>query len=130
MSVLYTFGYAAPDAALRLDQMMEADPALVLLDIRLHPWSQRYPAFRKAALAQCFGARYQHVPALGNLNHRDHRLPIALVDPVAGVAHVCRLLDAGLPVCLLCACAHVESCHRFVVAHLVQEQGGYQVVHL
>jgi hypothetical protein len=35
---------------------------------------------------QRYGPAYVHVPALGNLHYRDHRLPIVLADAPAGAA--------------------------------------------
>ncbi len=129
MPNVYTLGYAAPGAAEKLDQLM-TDPAMTLLDIRLRPVSRWYPAFCKASLERRFSWQYFDVPELGNLNYRDRSLPIVLARSSEGLEFVLGLLRFDRPVCLLCACKDVESCHRSFVARLVQEQFSCEVVHL
>jgi uncharacterized protein (DUF488 family) len=119
MSTLYTLGYAARDALIRLDVLMR-QAHVELVDIRFSPRSRFFPAVRQQALQDRFGERYHHLPALGNVNYRDRSLPIVLHDEGRGLSSLLVLLDRGSSVCLLCSCAHVETCHRRVVAELVR----------
>lgn len=126
---LYTFGYTVRGADVRLAELM-TDPLMTLLDIRRSPRSRYRPSFRRSSLEQQFPARYYHVPELGNVNYADRTLPIVLVDASAGLRALRFWLERGYSVCLLCACAHLEDCHRRVVAELVTEQYPCEVVHL
>jgi len=107
-----------------------ADGSVVLVDVRLRPVSRFRPAYRRSVLEQCFGVRYHHVPQLGNVNYRDHSLSIILADQDGGLPLVVRWLEQGYAVCLLCACSRVTSCHRVVVARLLQERCLCEVVDL
>ena len=129
MPRLYTLGYAAKDAATQLITVMAIEPHMRLIDIRYRPTSRFYPVFGKSALRRRFGERYFHVGSLGNVNYRDHSLPMVLLDAKNGLSLVSFLLER-YPVCLLCACAHVETCHRLVVARLLSERVSCEVVHL
>ncbi len=51
----------------------------LLLDIRRTPVST-WADWTGRTLVQRYGSAYVHVPELGNLNYRDHRLPILLAD--------------------------------------------------
>jgi uncharacterized protein (DUF488 family) len=115
---IYTVGYAAADAVRDLEGLM-ADPAVLLIDIRLAARSQWFPQWTKKRLRLKWGDRYRHMPALGNVNYRDHRAPIELADPATGLAAVQGLLADGWSVVLLCACANYERCHRKLVVDLL-----------
>ncbi|GCF08089.1 DUF488 domain-containing protein [Dictyobacter arantiisoli] len=130
MSKVFTLGYAARKADEQLDKLM-VDPSMILIDIRLSPKSRFHPRFRGPALAQRFGNQYHHVRELGNLNYQDHALPIVLADAPGGLSLVSFWMERGYPVCLLCACSNAASCHRSVVARLLQEKFVYdcEVVH-
>src|SRR5262249_10979888 len=114
---IYTLGYAAKGAEARLAELM-TKPMMILVDIRLSPRSRFHPAFQQTALVQCYPGRYHHVPTLGNLNYKDRAQGIQLVNPALGLATVRAWLNRGYVVCLLCACANVETCHRATVARL------------
>ncbi len=128
MRAVYTLGYARADALDVAEELVQQGVRLV--DIRLSPRSRWYPAWHRAALEQRFGERYVWVQALGNRNYRDRRLPVELASERVGVGLVCWWL-AKEDVCLVCACADWRTCHRRVVAELVQAQvQRCQVVHL
>ena len=129
MTQVYTLGYAAAGAASCLEALM-TDPAMTLIDIRFRPASRFSPTFRRAALQQRFAQRYCHVPELGNSNFADRSLPIVLADVTVGLSSVLFWLERGYPICLLCACAHVESCHRGVVAQMIVERFPCPITHL
>ena len=124
---VYTLGYSQPGARLVLDTLIWHEGWL-LIDIRHAPvstwldWTQR-------ALLQRYGPAYVHLPALGNLHARDHRLPIVLADAPTGIRSVVRTVDDGRRCLLLCACKDYRTCHREIVARLLQ-QAGVPVTHL
>lgn len=137
MTTIYTAGYASPQGQERVEVFMRGRltvgvPAskIMLVDTRLRPVSPFRPQWCKRGLTQVYGDRYVSVPDLGNLNYRDRRLPIMLRNAAAGLAQVLALIDRGCVVCLLCACAQVETCHRRVVADLLRERCSCRVVHL
>ena len=122
---LIPFGYAAPGAEQRLGELM-TDPKAILVDIRWSPYS-RFPQWRKDVLMRQFGdyrldgGRYRHMSALGNMNHAIGG-QVRLANPAHGVDVLKQLLEEGHTVILMCACRYAITCHRSVVAKLVQEQ--------
>jgi Active DUF488-N3 subclade len=124
---VYTLGYSQPGARLVLDTLIWQEGWL-LIDIRHAPVST-WPDWTERALLQRYGPGYMHLPALGNLHYRDHRLPIVLADAPAGVRQVVQSVDDGRRCLLLCACKDYRTCHRAIVARLLQ-QAGVPVTHL
>ena len=129
MPELYTLGYARLEAKQRLDNFM-AQPSAILADIRYRPVSRWRPLFGGRALHERFDARYVYVQELGNTNYADHSLPIQLVNPAVGVQILLPYLEQGYMLCLLCACSNPVTCHRSIVARLVQKQYPCEIVHL
>jgi hypothetical protein len=115
---LYTLGYAAPSAAFILETLM-SELETQLVDVRMHPGSHRYPKWREDALQRCYGERYVHVPAFGNVHYRTPGQPIQLADPEAGVRWAIPLLQQGRNLVLLCVCKDYEQCHRKLVFDLL-----------
>ncbi len=129
MSIVYTLGYLKPEAMTTLEVFVANGAGVI--DIRYAPVSRR-PEWTKKRLIERFGAtRYVHVQALGNINYRSRgQLPIRLADPETGLRRVVTYLaSSGLDVCLLCACQNVATCHRRIVANLIQEAFPCQIVH-
>ena len=124
---VYTLGYSQPGARLVLDTLIWHEGWL-LVDIRHAPVST-WPDWTQRALLQRYGPGYVHLPALGNLHYRDHRLPIVLADAPTGVRSVMQTVDDGQRCLLLCACKDYRTCHREIVARLLQ-QAGVPVTHL
>jgi Active DUF488-N3 subclade len=124
---VYTLGYSQPGARLVLDTLIWHEGWL-LVDIRHAPVST-WPDWTQRALLQRYGPGYMHLPALGNLHYRDHRLPIVLADAPSGVRSVLQTVDDGRRCLLLCACKDYRTCHREIVAQLLQ-QAGVPVTHL
>ena len=126
---LYTIGYAALEG---VEQLQGLFPQQVLLiDIRYYPASRWRPEWSRKRLIERFSTNYCHIRELGNINYRSSTLPIKLVDAAAGVSWIAGFLQAGRDVCLLCACADWENCHRRVVAELLQNEiVGLQPIHL
>ena len=124
---VYTLGYSQPGARLVLDTLIWHEGWL-LVDIRYAPVST-WPDWTQRALLQRYGPAYVHLPALGNLHSRDHHLPIVLADAPTGIRSVVRTVDDGRRCLLLCACKDYRTCHREIVARLLQ-QAGVPVTHL
>lgn len=123
--IIYTLGYAgyAPEG-LR-DRVAELGVAVI--DVRIAPTSKS-PQWRREALADLLGARYLHLPALGNRNAFAGG-PALLNDPERALGPVGALLEHG-PVALLCGCADVAHCHRGLAAEWLAERLDAEVVHL
>jgi len=100
---------------------------LVVIDTRYSPRS-RNPAWNGGALAKLLQTRYQHVMSFGNENYKNGGA-IQIVDLPAGVRLIRPILERGISVLLLCACEHVETCHRSVVANALSQSSGCPVVH-
>lgn len=79
-------------------------------------------------MSQC--AVCQSVEGLGNANYKGlGHSEIVIHQPEEGVRYVVRRLMER-EVVLLCACAQLQTCHRLVVANLVQAASGCEVTHL
>ena len=115
---VYTVGYAADGSAQRLEQVMN-DPSVLLIDIRLVPRSRWFVQWNKKQLVQQWGNRYRHERRLGNVNYKNRRKPIELVDASGSIESLVALLQAGYSIVLLCAWVQYETCHRKLVADLL-----------
>ena len=115
---IYTVGYAASGSDQEVVRLM-ADPQMLLIDIRLRPVSRFRPEWRKAALITAYGPRYLHLSGLGNVNYKNREKGIELCAPDVPLAQLCRLMERGYSLVLLCACAAYESCHRRMVYDLL-----------
>jgi hypothetical protein len=125
MKTIYTLGYSglSPADLLRLAETRD----LVVLDIRYSPRSRR-PEWTRARLSALLGARYVHLPELGNVNYRGDG-PIVLADPAQGVQRAAAYL-AQRDVLLLCACRDLATCHRLPASELLAEATGASLQHL
>ena len=97
-----------------------------LVDIRYSPSSRR-PEWSGKRLRAVFGERYAHLRAFGNADYQHHR--IRLEDAEAGILAVREML-AESSVILMCQCAKTSGCHREVVADLLRERLGVDVIEL
>lgn len=125
MNTLYTLGYTGtkPEQILNLAQTLGA----IVIDTRFSPRS-RALQWTRLRLTNVLGTHYQHMPNLGNINYKNGG-PIQINKPDIGVpAVVARLIIQ--PVILLCVCKDCDTCHRKVVAEMVQAASGCKVVHL
>lgn len=127
-ATLYTAGYGnrKPEAFLAA---LPADA--IIIDVRRSAsgWS---PEYRAKRLAVRFAGRYYHRPALGNVSGDRDRWDSPdprWVERDLGV--IAELLEAGQPICLLCAEKDPAACHRrFIAAALAERIDGLQVEHL
>jgi hypothetical protein len=118
---LSTLGFASQRASCILETML-SEPGTLLVDVRMHPGSHRYPEGRAKALERRYGERYVHVPAFSNVHYRSPGQPIQLVDPEAGVRWAIPLLHQGRSLVLLCVCKNEEQCHRKLVFGLLTQR--------
>ena len=118
---LYTLGYAAPGATDELEQVM-LDASVLLIDIRVRPQSRWWPVWNKKQLRERWAGRYTHEKRLGNINYRDRSLPVVLHGPNVeqAIEGAVGLLQVGISLVLLCACKDYDTCHRKVVAEMIQ----------
>jgi uncharacterized protein (DUF488 family) len=120
IGTLYTLGYAHPDAAKRLERLMEQSQS-ILVDIRYTPRSRWFPAWNRNALAAKYGARYVWEQRLGNVNHKHRATGIKLAEGHReAVMEAAQHLMQGCSLVLLCACKRARGCHRSRVARRIR----------
>jgi len=120
MMKLIPFGYAAPGAEKRLEELMAADERALIVDIRYEARS-RMPQWNKAALQKRWGDRYWPLSALGNVNYNNGK-PIKLSMPEVGIPLLVEGLRKGCTLVVLCVCPSYSYCHRKVVCELVKAE--------
>ena len=121
IGTLYTLGYASKSAPFILETLL-SEPGTLLVDVRMHPGSHRYPEWRAKALERRYRERYVHIPAFGNVHYRTPGQSIQLADPEVGVRWAIPLLHQGRNLVLLCVCKDYEQCHRKVVFDLLTQR--------
>ncbi len=117
---LYSVGYASLIGVEQLQEVL--GPNVLLIDIRYYPSSRWRPEWSRKRLMERFAQNYCHLRELGNVNYRSSELPIELLDAKVGISQIASLLFEGRDICLLCACADWQKCHRRVVAELLQNE--------
>jgi uncharacterized protein (DUF488 family) len=118
---IYTLGYAQPDAAAHLDRLMR-DPLMCLVDIRSQPRSRPWPQWNRAALSARYSRRYVWERRLGTVHYRDQEQGITLAEGhLEAIREAAVLLCEGTSLVLLCACKDARTCHRSLVAKLIQD---------
>jgi uncharacterized protein (DUF488 family) len=115
---LYTLGYVSLEGVDQLQALFADD--VLLIDIRYLPASRWKPEWSRKRLLERFAPNYEHIRDLGNVNYHSSNLPIQLFNSEQGIARIVSLLRQGRDICLLCACSDWHSCHRRLVADLVQ----------
>jgi uncharacterized protein (DUF488 family) len=125
MHKLYTLGYTGIKSSqlLSLAQQLGA----IVIDARYSPRS-RAPQWNGMELSKLLGQHYQHMPELGNVNYKTGG-PIHINLPKVGTQYVVSILNKQ-PGILLCACPDVTTCHRRIVAEMVQAACQCEVIHL
>jgi len=122
---VYPVGYGMDGALQYVDQLM-TQPQMLLIDTRFSPksWSVDW---RKETLQKKYGKRYRLAGAyLGNLNFQGG--PIELADPDTGIQGLCRYLEEGYDLILLCQCQDYHTCHRKVIVDLLLQQTSVEVL--
>lgn len=128
MHTLYTLGYTGIQPQEIADAAQRA--GAIIADIRISPRS-RHPQWDGQALKRDWGSSYVHIPQLGNRNYKgDFDTGIMLANPELG----CQIVQTWLhrmPVILLCACEHWETCHRRDAAEFISlHTPGLTIMHL
>ena len=117
MPNIYTAGYASrkwtPEKMVAVAKSHHA----IWVDVRLRPYSRNYPAFNQKNLQAILGKSYVHMPAFGNVLHKEGG--IQLSNSVLGLEQVKSILNAGYSIILMCACSKEHTCHRRVVKELI-----------
>ena len=126
MNTLFTVGYASWSIE-EIEALLHKRQA-ILIDIRSSPRSNK-PGFDGRTLADRFGDRYRHMPALGIVNHRNPDLPVILRDEELGLKGLTRFLEET-NVIIICGCRDLEKCHRFTVAEKFKQALGIAARHL
>ena len=117
---LYTVGYAAFEGIEQLQELLTPD--VMVVDIRYYPSSRWRPEWSRKRLIERFAPNYYHIRELGNIHYRSPQLPIELLDAEVGISWVLTHLQSGRDICLLCACADWQKCHRRKVSELIQNK--------
>jgi uncharacterized protein (DUF488 family) len=102
-------------------QRIVADRNAILVDVRLVPFSRWARNFNRESLIKVFGSGYVHAEGLGNVNYKGG--PVRLFRPRPTLDELCKRLDAGDNLVLMCVCKYPERCHRSEVACLFAERG-------
>jgi hypothetical protein len=115
---VYPVGYSAGGSSEYIAGLM-AQPAMLLIDSRLKPYSWR-EEWKQEALQVKYGERYRVAGKfLGNLNYRGGEIKIA--DLATGLKGLQRYLDEGYDLVILCECCNWSTCHRKVIIEALQE---------
>lgn len=123
MKEIYDLGYQEiGDFDLIARTVFELDA--LLIDIRLKAQSPT-PVWRAQAFSSKLGARYRHLPELGNVNYRSTG-EIKIRDLQKGLGTVLQLVKMTNLV-LMCACKNRQGCHRQAVAWEIQNNHGISV---
>ncbi len=117
---LYTVGYAGLEGIEQLQKFLAQE--IFLVDIRYFPSSRWQPEWSRKQLIERFASNYRHIRELGNVNYHSLDLPVELLDAREGLSRIVPLLEQGRDICLLCACADWQRCHRREVADLLQSE--------
>ena len=123
MNQIYDIGYSAiGDLELITRTVIKLNAWLI--DIRLSTRSA-IPIWRGRSFASKLGARYRHIPDLGNINYKKAG-PVKIKDLGKGLETLFQLLELSNLV-LMCACKNRQACHRQVVAREIQNKHGLTV---
>ncbi len=112
---IFTTGYTGKDI-FDLKPMLEALDA-ILIDIRFAPYS-RIMHWQKVYLKALLGARYRHIPNLGNRTFKEGKITIQNLK--LGLETVLSLNENAI---LICACEIAENCHRRVIIAELNQRG-------
>jgi Protein of unknown function, DUF488 len=118
---IYTLGVSQPKAVTRLEQLMR-HPHTLLVDVRYQPISRWNRQWDRAALIARYGEQYRWERRLGNMNYWNSTRPVQLPTGWQEAVHdTAALLCVGASLVLLCACRDERTCHRSLIAKLIQD---------
>jgi uncharacterized protein (DUF488 family) len=128
---IYTIGYSGWKIE-DVETVLERLDA-ILVDVRMVPRTRWTPLWNGSVLHDRLGDRYVWLREFGNKNYKGTFEQIKIVDFPAGEQRLRELLakDAsGKAVVLMCGCRDVNVCHRKIVAEMLAQAWGAEVVHL
>lgn len=112
--VVYHVGYSKHGTEQALESLL-ADQNVHLIDTRYKAYSA-IPWACGDALSAKYGCRYHYAgKCLGNMNYATKGGPIMIADLPVGIKGLCRYLDEGKDLVLLCGCKEYEACHRSLI---------------
>lgn len=111
----YTTGYTGKEIA-DLKPLLQSLDA-VLVDVRLSPTSKHFE-WREGYLRLLLGEKYIHVPQLGNRRFREGKVAIHNLE--LGLKILSALKTNAV---LMCGCAELKLCHRFVIFDELRKRG-------
>ena len=112
---IFTTGYT--------DKKIEDLPKLldsldaILVDIRFAPVSRQHE-WHQNYLQVLLKNRYRHVQNLGNRSYKEGKIEIQNLE--LGLR---TILSFGTNLVLMCGCADLRPCHRFVISNELQKKG-------
>ena len=116
-----TLGYSQYQATATLERLLR-QPHIPLLDVCYQPTSRRHIQWNRAELAARYGQEYRWERRLGNVNYWSQTRPIQLpAGHEQALREAVDLLCAGTSLVLLCCCGDELTCHRTLVARLIQD---------
>lgn len=142
---LWTIGHSTRPLA-ELIGLLKAQAILLLLDVRITPYSRRYPQFNTDSLNQPLeeaGLHYRHLPALGgrrksrsdsvnlgwkNASFRGYADYMQTAEFLKGLEEL-MILGRREPTAIMCAEAVPWRCHRSLIADALVANG-WKVGHL
>ena len=111
--------------------LLRAYSIRMVVDVRRHPVSTRYPHFSREALARALrraGIRYLHLgDDLGGFRTGGFEAYMATAAFAAGLRTL-EFTAARAPTAIMCAERHPAQCHRRFIA-LALGQRGWEVIH-
>jgi uncharacterized protein (DUF488 family) len=112
--------------------LLRAHGIAMLVDVRRHPVSARYPHFRGDALARALrrgGIRYLHLgEALGGFRPGGFEAYMA-TPPFAAGLRTLEFTAGRAPTAIMCAERHPSQCHRRHIAMALNRRG-WEVIHV
>ncbi len=118
---IYTLGYRQRQAAATLDRLLR-QPCTLLLDVRSQSVCRWNPVWNRADVAARSGEQYRWERRLGNVYYWSQIRPVQLpIGWQEAVHHAAALLCAGTSLVLFCACRDEGTCHRSLIAKLIQD---------
>lgn len=111
----YTTGYASKDIN-DLKPMLNILDA-VLVAVRFSPTSQ-IMRWRQIYLKTLLREKYFHLPQLGNCAFQEGRAQIQNLELGIKI-----LVSFNANAVLMCECANLKTCHRFVIANELRRKG-------
>ena len=140
---VYTIGYGGRPVDEIVQQLREHEIEY-LIDVRSAPYSRFQPEFSRVTLARLIreaglkygfmgdqlGGRPKDPDCYDNSRRLIYKRVRAMPFFEAGIARITEACDLGYSLCLICAEANPERCHRAAMIGVALQEAGVEVVHL